>query len=256
MIADTPLYGSPKQVRWARRIQSELRERYPRQPLPDSPFAAFWIDHRNDAYVDLLAAANDELRHSPFASTYPRYGADEALATLALLDGSDFLTLDSETTGVKKTDQLTEIAVVSRNETVVLHSFIKPTNWASYGGSEAESVSGLTADVLRDAPSFADVWPQLHPLLYGGSPVVAYNSAFDGPMIRRSTRAVGIQAPPLVMVCAMKLFSAFVGSDDNFKLVEAVRIAGIDLIDAHTARGDALATARLVNWMIGETHGR
>jgi len=253
MIADQPLFGSAKQVRWARRIQADLRDRYPHQPLPDSPFASFWIDHRSDEYPDLLAAASEELRHSPFSSTYPRYGRDEALATLALLAGGDFLTVDSETTGVKKTDQLTEIAVVSRNETVLLHSFIKPTNLESYADSDAESITGLKAEALGDVPSFADVWPQLHPLLYGGSPVLAYNSNFDGPMIRRSAWAVGIQAPPLHMLCAMKLFSAFVESDDSYKLIEACTIAGVDLVDAHTASGDAIAAMRLVEWMIA--HG-
>jgi DNA polymerase III epsilon subunit-like protein len=256
MIADQPLFGSAKQVRWVRRIQADLRDRYPHQPLPDSPFASFWIDHRSDEYPDLLAAASEELRHSQFSSTYPRYGRDEALATLALLDRGDFLVVDNETTGVRKTDQITDIAVVSRDESVLLQSFIKPTNLDGYADSAAESVTGLTADVLRDAPTFTDLWPQLSPLLYGVSPVLAYNSAFDGPMIRRSARAVGIQAPPLVLVCAMKLFSGFVGSDDNFKLVEAVRMAGIDLIDAHTARGDALATVKLVNWMIGQRQFR
>jgi DNA polymerase-3 subunit epsilon len=253
MIAERPLLGSPRQVRWARRIRTELQRRYPGVILPDVPFASFWIDHRAASIDALVAAAQaDALVYSPFSARFPRYEQDEALATLALLSSGDYLVLDTETTGLGKGHEITEIAVVDRAETVLLHTRIQPISLARYAGSAAEKTTGLSAERLMDAPTLADVGPDLAPLLYSGTPVLAYNAAFDGPMIRRSARAAGLVAPPLVMLCAMKLFSAVVESDDSYKLSEACDVAGIELVDAHTALGDALATARLVEWMIAQ----
>jgi len=258
MIAEheSPLLGTPKQVRWARRIQADLRSHHPGRVLPDAPFASFWIDHRAASIDELIAAAQDDtLRYSPFSSRYPRFSRDEAIATLAPLASGDYLVLDTETTGIGKGHELTEIAVVDRRERVLLQSRVQPTTLATYVGSAAEKTTGISAEVLADAPTFAEVWPDLGPLLSSGSPVLAYNAAFDGPMIRRSARASGITSPPLDMLCAMRLFSAFMEADDAYKLGEACDVAGIELgvtgeLIAHTALGDALATARLVAWMI------
>jgi DNA polymerase III epsilon subunit-like protein len=266
MIAESEasLLGTPKQVRWARRIQADLRDRYPGRALPTVPFASFWIDYRAVSYAELVAAAHDNtLRFSPFSARFPRYAQDEALATLALLASGNYLVLDTETTGLGKGHELTEIAVIDRRETVLLHTRIQPITLARYAGSAAEKTTGLSAERLSCAPTFADVWPVLSPLIASGLPLLAYNAAFDAPMIRRSARASDIAAPPLRMLCAMKLFSAIVENDDSYKLREACAVAGIvlasdvaanegDLI-AHTALGDALATARLVEWMIAQT---
>ena len=67
-----------------------------------------------------------------------------------------------------------------------------------------QQVHGIAEDELHDAPSLADVWPQLLPYLYQ-QPVVAHNSAFDMSVLDYTCRDFDLESPPLHCLCSVKL---------------------------------------------------
>ena len=63
-------------------------------------------------------------------------------------------------------------------------------------------VHGITWEMVRNAPLFAEVWRELQPLLAGAACLVAHNAAFDrtccGPAAQRPTcrcRSSALPAP-------------------------------------------------------------
>ena len=247
------LIGTPRQVAYARDIKRQLRARTPAVPLPDQPFAGWWIANR-DAPPEVLAERAQDV-DGPFTFTYPRYGRREAMAVLDLLTAGPYLVLDCETTGIGKGHELVEIALVSGQDgEVLLDTLMQPTDVEGYASGEAARVNGIPTDRLRTAPRLADIWPALLELLTTVRPgaLVAYNASFDLPMIRRSARRYGLDVPPLRATCAMRLFSAWAETDDWHSLDEAAALVGIDRAiygQAHTALADALVTAELLRRM-------
>jgi DNA polymerase III epsilon subunit-like protein len=61
--------------------------------------------------------------------------------------------------------------------------------------SKAMQKHHMMQEMLRDQPTFAEVWPQLAPLL--ARPLVVYNAAFDIPMLAYQAISYDIRmAPP------------------------------------------------------------
>jgi hypothetical protein len=57
---ETPMVGSPKQVKWAQDIKRRFQlqaDKTNDKTLPDIPHAVFWINHRNDSLEELRKAA-------------------------------------------------------------------------------------------------------------------------------------------------------------------------------------------------------
>lgn len=153
------LVGSLKQVAWAHRIRDELTQQYG-GILPVIPFASWWIDHRQDSYEALWASSeslDNTLALSPFSIQYPRYTRDDAQATLRILASTDYFVIDTETTGIGKSHEVTEIAIVGRDARTLLHSRVRPDEAAlsTYAKSKAAEITKISADALQDAPPFA-----------------------------------------------------------------------------------------------------
>ena len=97
----------------------------------------------------------------------------------AMLDDPDLLLLDSETTGLK--GYLVEIGLIDRDGQQVFHSLVNPQCPIETG---AQEIHGISADEVKNAPTFADIEPQLRELLEYKN-VVIYNAGFDIGVLRR-----------------------------------------------------------------------
>ena len=65
-------------------------------------------------------------------------------------------------------------------------------------------VHGLTWPMLKDAPTFAQLWPELAAFLEGAEWFVAHNASFDRRVLIGCCRAVGITEPRLPFYCTLK----------------------------------------------------
>lgn len=158
-----------------------------------------------------------------------------------------FAVIDFETTGLRPEghDRVVEVAAVllnGRGETEwEWTSLINPRR-----DMGATRIHGITARDVADAPEFADIADPLLDAMRGRT-VVAHNAPFDMRFLhhelRRSGYPVGSQPRAL---CSMKWAGRYVGAA---KLAHCCEAIGIELDSAHSALGDARATAQLIGWL-------
>jgi len=105
-------------------------------------------------------------------------------------------------------------------------------------------IHGLTWDRLKDAPPFADVWPQLAPVLDGAVALVAHNASFDRRVLLACCEAAGLPAPAVPFVCTVHVARKTWKLRPN-NLPSVCRRLGIGLLH-HDAGSDAEACARIL----------
>jgi DNA polymerase III subunit epsilon len=106
------------------------------------------------------------------------------------------------------------------------------------------SIHGITWDMVKDAPRFADAWPKLAPLLDGASFLAAHNMSFDRRVLSACCAAAGLHVPIQPFLCTVQLARQRWGLKPN-DLPSVCRRLGIGLIH-HDAGSDAEACARIV----------
>ena len=172
-----------------------------------------------------------------------------------LLDECTFAVVDVETTGMRAgtSDRITEIAVVvvsrGRRE-VALDSLVNPGRPIP---PAICAITNITNDMVRDAPTFAEVVDQVLAAL-AGRVFVAHNARFDWGFIDaevRRARDLALDGPRL---CTVRLAR---------RLVKGVRSCGLDNLTQyfgfansarHRAMGDALVTADLLDRLLQLAH--
>lgn len=157
----------------------------------------------------------------------------------------NFYVLDTETTGVGKRDQIIQIGIVDKSGTTVMDTLIKPTVPIHPGASE---VNGITTDLVKDAPTFDEVYIELSGLL-AGTPIIAYNMPFDWRMVQQTASAYKLPLPRTgKQHCAMREYAIYRGTRWQ-KLTRAVAYEQLTVENAHTALGDVLMTLALIQKM-------
>lgn len=111
------------------------------------------------------------------------------------------------------------------------------------------SVHGITWEMVKGSPTFADVWPALRPLLDGAAVLAAHNASFDRRVLEACCRAAGLDAPGLPFLCTVRLARKTWGLTPN-NLPAVCRRLGIGLVH-HDAGSDAEACARIVMAAVG-----
>jgi DNA polymerase-3 subunit epsilon len=166
---------------------------------------------------------------------------------------SDWVVLDTETTGVNRgrADQAVEIAVISHDGAVLFDSLIRPTN-AITTWENAAAIHGITHEDVADAPTFAQVWPELYAVI-AGKLIYAYNAPFDQKIIENCLIAAGQLIPALRYECVMRLTTPHKGAR-WVSLATAANVRGIEVSDTpHRALSDAALTRRVLLSTFGET---
>jgi len=109
---------------------------------------------------------------------------------------------------------------------------------------------GITWAQVESAPIFADVWPQLCPLLDGAKYFVAHNAGFDRNVLHTCCALARLEAPRLPFVCSMKEARGKWGIRPT-RLPDVCRYLGLTL-KHHDALSDAEAAARILIAARGE----
>jgi DNA polymerase-3 subunit epsilon len=108
---------------------------------------------------------------------------------------------------------------------------------------------GITWDMVKDAPTFAEVWPRLTPLLNGVTFLAAHNAPFDRRVLLTCCAVAELAPPQLPFVCTVQVSRRRWGLKPN-DLASVCRRLGIGLIH-HDPLSDAEACARI---MIAASH--
>jgi len=158
--------------------------------------------------------------------------------------------IDVETTGlaVGRGHRIVEIAVVTcRPDGSVedfWHTVLDPGR--DVGPTR---IHGLDMVDVIGAPTFGEVAGDIAARLEGRV-VVAHNAPFDLSFLDAEFARAGRPLPPLPALCTMALVDK-TGSAAGRSLAEACASHGIALVDAHSAREDALATSALLRAQLG-----
>lgn len=170
---------------------------------------------------------------------------------------SDFLILDTETTGLGEDAEVVEIGVIDKNGKVVFEQLIKPSKPIP---EEATAIHGITNEDVKDAPVFDEVLPIFIELL-SNKKIIAYNSKYDNRVLVASCRSEKKAKELSALLnfqsrfCLMELFAEWYGEkkeDGNFKwqsLIKAASFFGVDTTDAHRATADALMALEVLKGM-------
>ena len=105
---------------------------------------------------------------------------------------------------------------------------------------------GLGWKDVRDAPTFADLWPMLRTWIDDAAFVAAHNASFDSSVLRACCARYGVRTLPrrIPFACTVQLARAQWGIHPT-KLPDVCRRLGLPLCH-HEAGSDAEACARIV----------
>lgn len=104
-------------------------------------------------------------------------------------------------------------------------------------------VHGLTWDMLRDAPTFAEIWPQISEVTAGARYFVAHNASFDSRVLDGCCRFAGLIAPDVSFLCTLK--GARAALDIPSKSLASV-CSHLNIgLEHHNAYSDARACAEI-----------
>jgi len=162
--------------------------------------------------------------------------------------------IDTETTGFSPEDVVIEIGVVDLAGNTLYESLIKPSTPIP---PDSIAVHGISDQMVENAPSWKEVWPDLIKVLSGRF-VGMYNADFDLRMLQQTHKRYWMDWPldKKHFFCVMKLYAAFYGQIDTrrrtfrfHKLEAAGAACGIPLPNSHRAVDDALLTAVLFKYI-------
>lgn len=157
-------------------------------------------------------------------------------------DRHNVIYLDTETTGLYDAYPV-EIAILSRYGSELFNTLVKPPVPVTLG---AEAVHGITSQMLENAPTFPEIYPQLQKILCDRH-VVIYNAAFDRKILDNACLYYDLPQLNYRTSCAMRYYAQYVGDwNDYYGNYKWQKLPGA----GHRAADDAWACRELVRSMV------
>lgn len=166
--------------------------------------------------------------------------------------------LDTETTGLyADSDSILSITVRDAFDNIWADWLINPEQPINEMG-RAYEVNGISNEMVRNAPTWAEVWPEMHSWLRGNL-ILAYNVEFDRSFVRGMSRRYEMPYGEFQWSCVMKWYAEHHGEWDYrrkshrwCKLTTACWEQDVKIQDAHTAGGDTKMTLELIRAIAGK----
>ena len=158
-----------------------------------------------------------------------------------------YIVLDTETTGLNAAeDELLQVSIIDNEGAVLFDSYIKPTQHTEW--AEAERIHHITPEMVADAPTIAEVMPEINDILNRYDKIVGYNLKFDKAFLENN----GAEFLSTEYADVMKMFAPIYGEWNDQrgsykwqKLTIAADYYGYDWSsheNAHNSLGDCFAT--------------
>ncbi len=157
-----------------------------------------------------------------------------------------FIVVDFETTGSssRQGDSIIQIGAVTIDEGVVTNSYstyVKPEQPIP---PFITSLTGITDEMVADAPTLEDVLPDLLRLL-DGRVFVAHNATFDLQFLQEALLSQGYYTFDGPVLDTVELARILLPIQGSYRLVELADDLEIEHGNPHQADSDAMATAQL-----------
>lgn len=165
-----------------------------------------------------------------------------------------YAVVDIETTGGRANrDRITEVAVVLYDgEEIVdrFESLVNPECPIPYGITE---LTGISQEMVQDAPRFFEIGRQLVEFTEGAV-FVAHNVRFDYSFLREEFKRLGFTFSRKTL-CTVQLSRKVFPGLPSYSLGNLIDFFDIPVKQRHRAMADALATTRLLELALENTHG-
>ncbi len=162
-----------------------------------------------------------------------------------------FAIIDVETTGINgKSSKITEIAIYKHDGNKIVDQFTTLINPQERLTPFIMRLTGITDEMLKDAPKFYEVAKQIVQFTEHCT-FVAHNVAFDYAMVRSEFSRLGYNylRPRL---CTIKLAQKLFPGLPKYNLKSLCQHFGIELDNHHRASADAYATTKIFEHLIQE----
>jgi DNA polymerase III subunit epsilon len=161
--------------------------------------------------------------------------------------------LDTETTGLDRSDEIVEIAIVDDTGDCLYQSLVRPSKKIP---AESIRIHGISNEMVQTARPWPILWPVIRTHLIGRL-IVIYNADFDLRMMQQSHSAYKLPwRENLNALCVMNLYAQYHGEWDqarrgyrNVKLDVARQQCGLELPNSHRALADAQLARALFHYI-------
>lgn len=161
--------------------------------------------------------------------------------------------LDTETTGLERSDEIVEISIINDEGETLLETLVKPSKPIP---AQATGVHGISNADVQNARSWPIIWPQVREVLRDRL-IVIYNAEFDLRLMQQSYTIYKLPwKEKLNTFDLLKLYAEFRGDWDSSRrsyryhsLAAAGKQCGISLPNAHRATADTLLTRALLHYI-------
>jgi len=167
------------------------------------------------------------------------------------------LILDTETTGFNEDAEVIEIALLDKYGQVYLNTLVQCQQEAI--PQEAMRVHRIHKSMLRNAPTFPQVWQKLQPLL-ASHEVVIYNAEYDLRLLKQTAQRYRLDLPEMHKHCLMQHYSAYVGQASarsegyrSMRLAAACFHFQIEQTDTHRALPDAQVSLEVLRRLAAQS---
>lgn len=157
--------------------------------------------------------------------------------------------VDIETTGgYAASHRITEVAIYVHDGiqvTDTYHTLINPGRNIPY---YITGLTGITTEMVLDAPSFEDVAPEILKRLEGKI-FVAHNAHFDYSFLKKEFDLAGLQWQAKKL-CTVRLSRKIIPGLRSYSLGSLSESLGIQITNRHRAGGDASATVKIFDLLL------
>lgn len=162
-----------------------------------------------------------------------------------------FAIIDIETCGGKfefRRGRITEICILKHDGLSVIDKFTTLVNPECYISPYFTGLTGITNDMVADAPRFHEIAQKILEMTEGCI-FVAHNVSFDYNFIREEFSSLGFKYRRETL-CTVRLSRKLIPNRISYSLGHLCASLGIEINGRHRAEGDAVATAQLFDLLI------
>ncbi len=157
--------------------------------------------------------------------------------------------VDIETTGgYAENHRMTEIAIIHHDGLQITGRFQTLINPGRRVPLFITGLTGITNEMVSQAPLFEDIAPEIHEQLKE-KVFVAHNAHFDYSFLKKELEEAGISWSSR-RLCTVKLSRKIIPGLNSYSLGRLAESLGIVITDRHRAGGDAEATARIFDQLL------
>lgn len=158
-----------------------------------------------------------------------------------------YIVVDLETTGnsVKKGDRIIQFAAVVIKDGQIVDRFSSFLNPGQPIPIFIEELTGITDEMVKDAPLFSEIAPKVVEMLQGAS-FVAHNVLFDLSFLQEELIMAGYEGFYGSVLDTVEMARILLPTSDSFKLSDLALQENLEHDRPHQADSDAYVTAELL----------